>query len=136
MSINTPSGIIRKAYNKFMKIFVAHSSNFDFRNELYLPLRNSKLNLKHEIFLPQEKSDTGPITKDIIKNSQLIVAEVSYPSTGQGIELGWANIYDIPIVCIYKEGATFSNALRKMTDNFIAYKNQENMIEKLTNFIK
>jgi len=33
-----------------MKIFVAHSSNFDFKNELYLPLRNSSLNNKHIFF--------------------------------------------------------------------------------------
>jgi hypothetical protein len=119
-----------------MKIFVAHSSNFDFRNELYLPLRNSELNRKHEIFLPQEKSDIGPITKDTIENSDLIIAEVSYPSTGQGIELGWADIFNVPIVCIYKEGAKFSNSLKKLTGDFIAYENSEDMIKKLRDFIK
>jgi hypothetical protein len=119
-----------------MKIFVAHSSNFDFRNELYLPLRNSELNLKHEVFLPQEKSDIGPITKDVIKNSELIIAEVSYPSTGQGIELGWADVFSVPIICIYREGAKISHSLNKLTNQFIVYKNSKDMIEKLTEFIK
>ena len=119
-----------------MKIFVAHSSNFDFKNELYSPLRNSELNKTHEIFLPQEKSDIGPITKDIIKNSDLIIAEISFPSTGQGIELGWANIYGIPIICIYKNDAKTSRSLKKITDQFISYDNSNDMIEKLTSFIK
>lgn len=42
-----------------MKIFVAHSSNFDFKNELYLPLRNSDLNNKHKIFLRKRAIDMG-----------------------------------------------------------------------------
>jgi len=119
-----------------MKIFVAHSSNFDFKNELYLPLRSSELNKNHEIFLPQEKSDLGPVTKDTIKSSNLIIAEVSYPSTGQGIELGWANIFGVPIICIYKEGSKISRSLNKLTDKFIIYENAKDMIQKLTEFTK
>jgi len=122
-----------------MKIFVTHSSNFDFKNELYLPLRNSNLNKKHDIFLPHE-NEKNIITKDIIKKSDIIIAEVSYSSTGQGIELGWANIYQIPIVCIYKEGNKYSSSLKKLTNKFISYKNKEDLIKKIDsiidNFIK
>lgn len=114
-----------------MKIFVAHSSNFDFKNELYIPLRSSNLNNLHEIRLPQEKG-YEEITKDIIKNSDVVVAEVSYPSTGQGIELGWANIFEVPIICIHKEGSKISSSLSKITDKFIVYKDKEDMISKLT----
>lgn len=119
-----------------MRIFVAHSSNFDFRNELYLPLRNSILNKEYEIFLPQEKETSGPVTRDMIKNSNLIIAEVSYPSTGQGIELGWADIFDIPILCIYKSGSKFSHSLHKLTDNFIVYETPEDMVQRLIDFLK
>ena len=113
-----------------MKIFVAHSSNFDFKNELYKPLRESVLNSSHEIILPNE---TGKevITKEIIKNLDVFIAEVSYPSTGQGIELGWADIFKIPIICIFKEGSKTSRSLQYVTNNFIAYKNVEDMIIKL-----
>ncbi len=114
-----------------MKIFVTHSSNFDFKNKLYLPLRNSPLNTLHEIKLPQEKG-YEEITKDIIKNSDIVVAEVSYPSTGQGIELGWANIFAVPIICIYKEGSKISNSLSKITDRFITFTDKDDMIRKLT----
>jgi nucleoside 2-deoxyribosyltransferase len=114
-----------------MKIFVAHSSYYDFLNELYIPLRSSTLNKEHEIFLPQEKGP-APVTLDIIKNSDLVVAEVSYPSTGQGIELGWANIFKVPIICISKEGTKISRSLSKITDNFLEYKDSDDMIKKLT----
>ena len=118
-----------------MKIFVAHSSNFDFKNELYKPLRGSALNIKHEILLPQEKG-REIITKDIIKNLDVFIAETSYPSTGQGIELGWADIFNIPIICIFKEGTKISQSLRYVTDNLIVYKHTEDMIDKLDGALK
>jgi len=118
-----------------MKIFVAHSSNFDFKNELYKPLRESALNIKHEILLPQEKG-RETITKDIIKSIDVFIAETSYPSTGQGIELGWADIFNIPIICIFKEGTKISQSLRYVTDNLIVYKHTEDMIDKLDRALK
>lgn len=118
-----------------MKIFIAHSSNSDFKNELYKPLRESVLNNEHEILLPQEKGKEI-ITKDIIKNLDVFIAEVSYPSTGQGIELGWADIFNIPIICIFKEGSKTSKSLRHVTDNFISYKDSEDMVDKLKGVLK
>jgi len=118
-----------------MKIFVAHSSNFDFRKELYNPLRSSSLNKKHQILLPQERGKEV-ITKDIIKNSDLLLAEVSYPSTGQGIELGWANVFSIPIICIFKEGSKYSSSLDLIVDKFISYKDAKDMIDQLDRAIK
>ncbi len=129
-----------------MKIFVTHSSDtfanvgifsggFNFKDELYEPLKNSDLNIKHEIILPQ-KNGYELITKEIINECDLIVAEVSFPSTGQGIELGWANVFKIPIVCIYKDDCKYSNSLTKITNNFISYKDENEMILKLSDYIK
>ncbi len=93
-----------------MKIFVSHSSNYDFEKELYAPLRESDLNNKQEIILPHEDGQ-DIITKDIIKDCSLVVAEVSCPSTGQGIELGWADMFNVPIVCMHKEGIEPSSSV-------------------------
>lgn len=118
-----------------MKLFVAHSSSYDFQSELYLPLRSSKLNDEHEIVLPQEKG-YEVITVDIIKNSDAVIAEVSYPSTGSGIELGWAYLFKKPIICIYKEGMKYSSSLTKITNIFISYNSPEQMIDKITEELK
>lgn len=118
-----------------MKIFVPHSSNFDFRNELYLPLRNSSLNDHHEFILPQERK-REVITREIIKACNLVLAEVSYPSTGQGIELGWASMLDVPLVCMYKEGFKYSPALHYITDKFIDYASPKDMIHKIETILK
>lgn len=113
-----------------MKILVTHSSDFDFRNKLYKPLRNSALNSKYEFRLPQE-GERERLTKDIIKECAAIIAECSLPSTGQGIELGWANAYNIPIICVHEKGIKISNALHFVSDTFVEYSDEIDMIAKL-----
>ncbi len=118
-----------------MKIYVSHSSSYDYQNELYQPLRTSELNRLHEIILPHENSIDQFNSKDYMKECSLILAEVSYPSTGQGIELGGANLYEAPIMCLYKKGTTPSASLKVVSDTFIEYENSEDMIHKLSEYL-
>ncbi|MBP6859604.1 MAG: hypothetical protein KBC69_03230 [Candidatus Magasanikbacteria bacterium] len=113
-----------------MKILVTHSSDFDFRNKLYKPLRDSTINSKYEFRLPQE-TEKEKLTKDIVKECVAVIAECSLPSTGQGIELGWADAFNIPIICIHEKGSKISNALHYVSNTFIEYNNEVEMIEKL-----
>lgn len=113
-----------------MKIYIGHSREFDFEEELYKPIRESQLNSEHEIILPHEEGKSF-VTRDIIKTSEVMIAEVSYPSTGLGIELGWANSLDCPIICIYQKNKTISGSLKAVCDNFIEYTDKNDMIEKI-----
>lgn len=116
-----------------MKIYIGHSKELNFKDDLYLPIRESQLNSEHEIILPheiyQEASDF--VTKDIIKTCDVMVAEVSFPATGLGIELGLANAFECPIICIYRKGAKISGSLKVVCKNFIEYTDKEDLIEKL-----
>jgi len=117
-----------------MKIYVSHSTNFDYQTELYEPLRENFNEL--DIFLPHEKNGDTVDTKKNIKESELVLAEVSYPSTGQGIELGWANDSNVPIICIHRDDAKPSGALRIVSDNFISYSSVSEMVEKLQRVVR
>ena len=120
-----------------MKIYVAHSKSFDFQEQLYKPIRQSSLNNKHIFVLPHEKSDEPFNSKKYLKNEcDLLIAEVSGPAIGLGIELGWANVYGIPIVCIYKKGSKISGSLKVVSKNFVEYSNSKELIsgiEKILN---
>lgn len=118
-----------------MKIYVTHSSSFDFKNELYKPLRNSDLNDIHEVTLPHEDSSKQFNSKEYLKECDLVLAEVSYPSVGQGIELGWANLYKVPIVCFYKAGTKYSGALNVVSRDFIEYLDGIDLTEKLKKYL-
>lgn len=116
-----------------MKIYVSHSSEYDYIDKIYNPIKNSNLSKKNTFILPHESKIIN--TKDVISSSDLVIAEVSLPSTGQGIELGWASYSKTPIVCIYEKGAKISSSLKFITDKFIEYENTEDMIEKIKEFI-
>jgi len=113
-----------------MKLYLTHSSGFDYQTELYEPLKRS-LAKTQDIFFPHDEENIGTKSKDIIAKSNFVLAEVSYPSTGQGIELGWANDEEIPIVCFYRSGHLSSGSLRFISDTFIEYTSTEDMTEKL-----
>jgi hypothetical protein len=115
-----------------MKIYFCHSKNFDFKNELYSPIRSSLLNKKHEIIFPHE-TDKFINSKEIIKGCDLVIAEVSFQSTAMGIELGWANIMGKKIICVYKKGSKISQSLKTVSSVFLEYKNFKDLIDKLNN---
>ena len=117
-----------------MNIFISHSKKYDYINKLYTPIKNSNLVISNNFFFPHENNKTIN-TKEVISNSDLVIAEVSLPGTGQGIELGWADYTTTPILCIYEKGLKISSSLKFITNNFIEYENVEDMINKIDDFI-
>lgn len=122
--------------NKKMKIYVAHSKKIDFEKDLYKPMKESDICKNNEVFFPHDEIGKNVKTKDIIKNADLVIAEISENAVGLGIELGWADCFNTTILCIYKKGAIFSQSIKFITNNFIEYENKEDMINKIQNFIK
>lgn len=77
-----------------MKIYVAHSRSLeDYQNTLYKPIAQAVLGKwKHEVTFPHI-DDSVIRSQELIRKCDLVIAEVSEPSIGLGIELGWADIY-------------------------------------------
>lgn len=112
-----------------MKIYVGHSSDSSFREELYSPLRESELTERHDLVFPHEDSDELFDSKEFLETeADLFLAEVSEASTGLGIELGWAEQFKVPILCIYKKGSNPSGSLNAVTDNIKEYRGSEALI--------
>ena len=118
-----------------MKIYLAHSSGYDYKSELYEPIKTAFAN-EYEIFYPHDSHADGVISKDFIPRFDAIIAEVSLPSTGQGIELGWASFHDKPIICFYKTGSNPSNALRFISQGIFEYATTGEMIKGLRSEIQ
>lgn len=119
-----------------MKIYISHSTKYDYINKIYNPIKNSNLIVSNTFFLPHEEENKITNTKDIISSFDLVIAEVSLPATGQGIELGWADYAKTPILCIHEKTAKISSSLQFITNQFIEYEGVEDMIIKISNFIK
>ena len=116
-----------------MKIYVAHASDYDYINEIYKPIREDLELGKHEIILPHEE-DNYIHNRDYYNNFDLAICEVSNPSTGLGIELGFLYDSNIKIICFYKEN--YSKSLLAITKDIVKYSDKEDFINKIKEFIE
>ena len=66
-----------------------------------------------------------------LQHTDVLVAEASLPSTGQGIELAQAEAASVPILCFYKAGFKPSGSLRFVTDAVIEYTDTDDFLAKL-----
>lgn len=118
-----------------MKIYVSHSRKLDYVHDLYEPLKASSLYPKHEFFLPHDAGSDRVKTKEIIQTAGVLVAEISYPSTSQGIELGWADAAGIRIICLYPEGTKYQASIRFICPQPTTYTSAHDLIKKLTTLL-
>lgn len=114
---------------RFMKIYIAHSREFDYQTELYQPIRHSSGLPQSEIILPHEPGYENHQDRDFYKTLDIMIAEVSCQATGLGIELGWAKDDGTPIICVYKKGAKISGSLKAVTDQFYEYHDDAELIK-------
>lgn len=118
-----------------MKIYISHSSKYDYKNKIYNPIKQSNLVRENTLFFPHDDNKIVN-TKEIIANYDLVIAEVTLPATGQGIELGWADYAKTSIVCLYEKGAKISSSLKFITKDFIEYESEIDMINQISKYIQ
>jgi len=109
-------------------VYIAHSREFDFENQLYLPIRSVGQLPQSQIILPHEPSHGPNHGRDFYTHLDLVIAEVSYPATGLGLELGWAYDSNVPIVCLYQSGKKYSGSLHAVTDRFYEYHDSDELV--------
>jgi hypothetical protein len=131
--LKTPLWIRHRPYELLLlldKHLYPHSSGYDYEAELYQPLKASVLANTHRFFLPHELENIDVDATDQLKQTDVLIAEASLPSTGQGMELGQPNMAAVPTICFYKNGTSLSSALRFVTKNFLEYKNTQDFLAK------
>ena len=119
-----------------MNIIVTHASSFDYEKELYAPLKEAVKGTGHTLIFPHVWHEKGVSTKEFLKDAGLVIGEVSYPSTGQGIEFGWADMMNIPILFVRKVGAKSSSALRYLKGEYIDYADEADLTAKVLVYLK
>ena len=109
--------------------------------EAYVP----HLNTSREVGFTDEQILTGlaeevvdkvfETDKNVVENSDLIIAEVSNPSFGSGIELGFALKANKKIICLTNDKISISplirGAAKKGLINLIEYSNEEEVLNRL-----
>ena len=119
-----------------MKIYIAHSREFDYEKELYRPIRSNQSLPQRDIILPHEDGQNINFGREFYSQLDLVIAEVSYPATGLGIELAWTYDAHVPIICISKLGTRISGSLYAVCDHFEEYITPESLIKLVENIIR
>jgi len=119
-----------------MKVYFGHSCGLDYEQEYYQPIRNDESLAKYNIILPHEQGSTNSNTRDFYRDIDLFIADVTYPATGLGIELGWAKDDGVPIVCIYRSGSKISGSLYAVTDKFYEYEDHSQFVKVIQDILE
>lgn len=118
-----------------MKIYFAHATSGDYKNDFYAPLRKDGTLRQHELILPHEDWKHENNSREFYDELDVMIAEVSNPSTGMGIELGWAYDAGVPIYAFCREGAKISGAVYAVTENVIKYTDSDDFVKKVNEAI-
>lgn len=118
-----------------MNIYIAHSREFDYQKDLYQPIRSDSELPQADIILPHEPGHDPNHGREFYTNLDLVIAEVSYPATGLGIELGWASDDQVPIYCLYRQDCRPSGSLHAVTDKFYSYATESEMLQIMQQII-
>ena len=117
-----------------MKIYVGHSTKYDYKNEIYKPLLDSILSKKVEFILPHNTDKTFN-SKEVIENSNLFIAEISEPSLGLGIEIGRAEMKGKKILCMCNDKDKVPSSLKYVNVDVITYSDKNDMIKKIEEYL-
>lgn len=127
--------VLQRLGNK-LNVYVGHANSFNYKDELYEPVRCSSIYKEHNVLLPHEDSGKPFNSREFLKTCDVFIAEVSYAATGLGIELCWADMFGVPIICVYKKGSKVSGSIRVLTERFVEYDSEEDMVRKIENAIE
>lgn len=116
-----------------MKIYVGHSSGIDYEEMLYRPLENSDFADEHHLIFPH-RGDVEKSKETVQKSADRMIAEVSEPSTGLGVELGWAESSPTPVLCVYRDSSGPSGPVKDVADSVKAYETEEELLDLAKKF--
>lgn len=119
-----------------MKIYFAHSKDFDFIKDYYLPIQNNNDLKKETLIFPHKNDRNNKHERSFYSNLDLFIAEVSYRATGLGIELGFASDDHIPIYCFYKKGTKPNSSLKCIAKDILEYNTSEELANKVAQIVK
>lgn len=119
-----------------MKIYIGHSKDMDYINDLYLPIRNDAFFDDYEVILPHEKSSDSTNGRKFYKDIDLFIFECSIPATGLGMEIGWAYDDNKKIYALYRNDKKINGSIKSVTNNIYKYNDINDMLACIKKIIK
>jgi hypothetical protein len=111
-----------------LRVRVGHATGYDYEAQLYAVLRGLKLPTDATVSLPHAGGATGDCTKSFFAaGCDLFIAEVSAPSTGLGMELAYADMHGVPVVCVHRSDCRPSSSVKMVSQTILGYESPEEL---------
>jgi hypothetical protein len=123
--------------NERPSVYFSHSRHPDYDyQKTYIELEALLPNIRW--FFPHKSSQkSNPIEAIFVSGAiNFVLAETSYPSTVQGMELQLAHDSKIPIFCIHKNDQKPTNAIESLTDKILSYSKTEDLKSVLSQYLQ
>ncbi|AJD93485.1 hypothetical protein JMA_41680 (plasmid) [Jeotgalibacillus malaysiensis] len=104
-----------------MNIYVGHSKQMNYKEELYPVLKKIGDEMGVRFILPHDESLELYPSKEVLPTCDYMLADISLPALGLGIEIGWANMMDIPVFFIHKSDSELSHSVKAVSQNIRQY---------------
>lgn len=112
-----------------MKVQIWHSrGEYNFTAKLYEPIKKASFFSFHTFIFPHDAS-IQVFSEETLKEIDVFIAEISYPSTGLWIELWIAKMLWKRIVWIYKKGTVPSSSIDLVTQEKYEYSTISELLE-------
>lgn len=120
-----------------MKIQIWHSRwEYDYNKLLYNPISSSSLFSNNIWVFPHSKNNTNWInSRETLRDADVFVAEVSYPSLWLWIELWFASFYNKRIICIHEKWKVVSGSIKYITNEVYMYEDRNSLINILKKYL-
>ena len=116
-----------------LNIYFIHSTKLDYNNLIYKKVLSSSVCLGHNLMLPQTKEYQEKYTKDLMQKADIIIAEVSNPTFGLGLELKWLQKQDKPKLFLSLNNE-IPKKYKKYVNNF-KITNEETYLKTIEDFV-
>ncbi len=88
-----------------------------------------------DVIFPHDIGEDVQLRKEAMEKTDLMIVEVSIPSTGSGIEMGWAHNAGIPIHAFHQGSSEPSPAMKFVTENINVYVTEDHVRDVLQTLI-
>jgi hypothetical protein len=117
-----------------LNIYFVHSTKFDYNNLIYKKILSSSICLAHNLMLPMTKEYQNINAKELMAKADIIIAEVSNPSFGLGLELKWLSKVNKPKLFLSLEN-TIPSKYQKLVPS-IKTTDENTYLQAIEDFIK
>ena len=120
---------------KKLTIYAVHSNKLNYKEDFYKALLLSKECSKHNIVLPLTEKYETMYAKELVEKSDIVIVNLTNSSFSVLIEVKWALKMNKKILFLLKENGKCSSLLNKYKGLSKIYKNYEDQINIIENFI-